>query len=133
MYMERLKKAQITVKNKKTGKLERAREELMKAKKVIINPTKAMGMILRRGSGKSMIMVAIRVINMTALIPSSKPKDLATNAAKIIKIMDLTAWLHMGLPVGLDNIFNFPTNPFFSTYTPARVSNFLTIGLTGIY
>lgn len=115
--MERLKKAQTTVKNRKIGRLEMAREELMKAKKVIINPTMASGMILRNGSGKSMIMVAMRVMNMTAFIPSSKPRDLAINAAKIIKTMDLNAWLHMGLPVGLDNVFNLPANPFFSTYT----------------
>ena len=91
MYMERLKNAQITVKNKKTGRLESAREELMNAKNVIKNPTKAMGMILRRGNGKSMIMVAIRVINMMAFMPSSKPKYLAIKAAKTIKIIDLAA------------------------------------------
>lgn len=79
------------VKTKKTGRLERAREELMNAKNVIKNPTSAMGMILRSGNGKSMIMVAIRVINMMAFIPSSKPKNLAINAAKAIKIIDLTA------------------------------------------
>ncbi len=91
MYMERLKKAQTTVKNRKTGRLERAREELIKAKKVIINPIMAMGMIFRNGSGRSMIMVAIRVMNITAFIPSSNPRDLAINAAKTIKMMDLNA------------------------------------------
>ena len=91
MYMERLKKAQITVKNKKTDRLESAREELMNAKKVIKNPTRAIGMILRSGNGRSMIMVAIRVINMMAFIPSSKPKNLAISAAKTIRIIDLNA------------------------------------------
>ena len=50
MYRDRLKKAQITVKNKKMGRLERAREELTKAKSVIINPTMARGTILFRGT-----------------------------------------------------------------------------------
>jgi hypothetical protein len=121
MYRDRLKKAQITVKNKKMGRLERAREELTKAKSVIINPTMARGTILFRGSGRSMIMVATRVVNMTALTPLSKPRYLAKKAAKIIKTMDLAACFHRGLPLGLDNIFNLPEKPFFFMHLSSHI------------
>ncbi len=94
MYRDRLKNVHTIVKNKKTGRLESAREELTKAKKVIKNPAKARGMILRKGSGRSMIMVAIRVINKTALKPLSKPIIFAIIAAKNIKMMDLAAFFH---------------------------------------
>lgn len=116
--MDRLKKAHITVKNRKTGKLERANEELIKAKKVIKNPINARGTILRKGNGKSMIMVAMRVMNIMAFIPSSKPRYLAIKAAKTIKMIDLIAIFHWGLPVGFESIFNLPMKPLFSTCTP---------------
>jgi hypothetical protein len=50
MYRERLKNAQTTAKNRNTGKLVRANDELIKAKKVIKNPMNVRGIILRNGN-----------------------------------------------------------------------------------
>ncbi len=116
--MERLKKDQSTVKNRKIGRLESANDELMKAKTVIKSPIMANGIILRIGRGRSIIMAAIMVMNMIVYIPVSKPKNLAIIAAKTINNMVIIACFHWGLPVGFESIFNLPMKPFFSTCTP---------------
>lgn len=118
IYKERLKKAQTTVKNRNTGKLARASEELINAKRVIKNPISTIGTILRNGNGTSMIIVAMRVENIMALIPCSKPINLAIKPAKTIKIIDLIADFHRGLPVGWESVLNLPMKPFFFNRTP---------------
>ncbi len=69
MYMEILKKAQITVKKINIFRLESAKEAHIKAKLVIKRPNNAKIATFRMGSEVSIIMLANRVMNIMAGIP----------------------------------------------------------------
>ena len=94
MYMEMLKKTQITVKKINTSRLESAKEALMNAKVVMKSPTNANIATFLMGSEISIIMLAKRVTNTINAIPLSKPRNLAIKPAITIKIIALNACPH---------------------------------------
>jgi len=67
------KNARIMVNKRKTGRLERDKNEHMKARSVKKNPSSVTCMILRKGRGRSIIMVALSVMSIINLVPSPKP------------------------------------------------------------
>lgn len=121
IYVERPKKAQITVNIMKTGTLFNPREALVKARVAINNPIIARGTTFLSGKEISIIIVARRVMDIIAPIPLSQPKNLAIKAAKTIKSTDLTACAQWGLPVGLESTLNLSKKFFCCMNTPLNL------------
>ncbi len=94
MYSEIEKNVQIKVNKINTVRFERAKDALINANMVIINPNNAKIATFLMGSDISIIMLAKRVTNITVCIPLSKPRILAIKPATYINITALTACPH---------------------------------------